>query len=49
MQCCFCLCILQALIEKLKSQLDAARRAKESYAARKKTQQDTTKTNKVFD
>ncbi|CAL9683876.1 unnamed protein product [Knipowitschia caucasica] len=36
-----------AMIEKLKSQLDSAREAKESHAARRKLQQETAKANKT--
>jgi len=41
-----CLCVLQDLVEKLRSQLDAARRARESLAARKKLQEEA-KSNQV--
>lgn len=33
------MCVFQAMVEKLKSQLDAAHKAKDSYAARKKLQE----------
>lgn len=33
------MCVLQDLVEKLRSQLEAARKAKENHAARKKVQE----------
>lgn len=43
---CLCLCMFQAMITKLKSQLDAAQKAKEIHAARKKVQ-EMAKSNQV--
>lgn len=36
----FLVCVCQAMVEKLKSQLDAAHKAKECHAARKKLQDE---------